>query len=267
MPQKSSNGRCVHCLKFTDDMTEDHVFPCSWYPESTPATVQRWTVPSCQPCNKNLGVMEADLLVRLALCLDPNSEGAKGLSQKALRSLGIGAGGLAPEEREHRENLRRKLKAELIPVTAGEQLPGAIPGVDRKPTGYRVPIPWAGLSIIAEKIARGCEYKLKGKKFVEPPYAVRTLVSEPDLVAPEFQSHGKFIDFGPGCQVIRIFAAEDQNVVKYRILIWEALCMYVFLDHEDYFQSEFDPKAEPVEGVSPKKCRGMRIPPYLRELK
>jgi hypothetical protein len=141
-------------------MTDDHVFPNSWYPESTPATVQRWTVPCCRTCNKDLGAMEADLLVRLALCLDPDSKPARGLSKKALRSLGIDAGELPPREREHRENRRLKLKAEFIPVAEIEQMPGTIPGIDRKPTEYVVPIPWAGLSIIAEKIARGFEYKL-----------------------------------------------------------------------------------------------------------
>src|SRR5437879_759945 len=42
---------------------------------------------------------------------------------------------------------------------------GAIPGLTLGgPTGYALPIPWAGLSIIAEKIARGCEYRLKDKE-------------------------------------------------------------------------------------------------------
>ena len=134
--------------------------------------------------------MESDLLVRMALCLDPKSEAAKGLSERALRSLGIEAGELAREEREHRENRRLKLKAEFIPAPAGEQMPGAIPGLAEKPgpVEYVVPIPWAGLSIIAEKIARGCEYKIKGEKFVEPPYAVRTRVSKPNIVESRFLS-------------------------------------------------------------------------------
>ena len=268
MPEKSPIGRCVHCLRFTDDITDDHVFPYSWYPESTPATVQRWTVPCCRPCNRDLGVMESDLLVRMPLCLDPDLEAAKGVSEKALRSLGIDVGNLLPRERQHRENRRLKLKAELIPVADGDQMRGAIPGLAQKfrPAEYAVPIPWAGLSIIAEKIARGCEYKLKGKKLVEPPYAVRTRVSDADVVEPQFLSHRKVIDFGPGCQVIRIFATEDENVVQYRILIWGTLCLYVHLDHEDYFRSKFDPKMKPAEGISPEEHKGMRIPPYLRQL-
>jgi hypothetical protein len=160
--------------------------------------------------NKYLGAMETDLLVRVALCLDPKSEAAKGIPEKALRSLGIDVGELAPEEREHREKRRLKLNAEFIPVAAGEQLPGAIPGLAQEPStaGSAVPIPRAALAIIAEKIARGCEYKIKRKKFVEPPYAVRTRVSKPDIVESQFLSGGAVIDFGPGCQVIRIFDTE-----------------------------------------------------------
>jgi hypothetical protein len=213
--------------------------------------------------------MESDLLVRLALCLDPKSQAAKGISEKALRSLGIDSGELSPKEWEHRENRRLKIKAELIPVSTAEQIPGAIPRLVRNPgpAEYALPIPWAGLSIMAEKIARGCEYKLKGKKFVEPPYAVRTCVTEPEIVDPQFLSHRRLIDFGPGCQVIRIFATEDENVVRYRILIWGTLWFHVLLDHEEYFRTEFDPKMKPVEGISPQDGKGMRIPSYLREFK
>jgi 5-methylcytosine-specific restriction endonuclease McrA len=81
--------RCVHCLRETDATTKDHVFPSSWYPDSTPETVQRWTVPSCTDCNTFLGKLETDLLVRLALCLEPASASAAGISSKALRSLGL----------------------------------------------------------------------------------------------------------------------------------------------------------------------------------
>jgi hypothetical protein len=217
--------------------------------------------------------MESDLRDRLALCVAPELEAAKGVRGKVLRSLGIDAGELAPGERERRENRRLKMKAELIPMTAGEQMPGAIPGLAQKrgTAEYAVPIPWAGLSIIAEKIARGCEYKLKDKRFIELPYAVRTCVTEPDFVGLPFLSHRMLdreeIDFGPGCQVIRISPTEDENIVRYRILIWGSQCFHVLVDHEDYFRSEFDPKMKPVEGISPEDRKTMRVPPYLRDFK
>jgi 5-methylcytosine-specific restriction endonuclease McrA len=82
-------ARCVHCLTLTDDLTADHVFPNSWYPDATADTVQRWTVPSCGDCNRKLGELERDLVIRMALCVDPKSQSASGLAAKALRSLGL----------------------------------------------------------------------------------------------------------------------------------------------------------------------------------
>lgn len=260
-------GRCVHCLRFADEITDDHVFPRSWYPDSTPSTVQHWTVPCCRPCNKELGKMESDLLARLGLCLDPKSEAAAGVAERALRSLGIDAGDLSEKERTHRENRRLKLKAEFLP--ARESLSaGAIPGlVNTSGSEYAIPIPWAGLSIMAEKIARGCEYKLKDKKYVEPPYAVRTCITDPDEMSPLFTSHRRDVDFGPGCQVRRVFANEDPNVVRYRILIWATVCFHVLLDHEDYFKTEFDPRMARTSGIDLEGKKGMRVPTYLREFK
>lgn len=107
-------------------------------------TVQRWTVPCCRLCNEQFGAMESDLLVRLALCLDPETEAAKGLSEKAFRSLGINAGELAPKEREHRENRRLKLAAEFIPIRAGEHLPGAIPGIAEEHGSARSVVQYRG---------------------------------------------------------------------------------------------------------------------------
>jgi hypothetical protein len=132
---------------------------------------------------------------------------------------------------------------------------------------FAIPIPWAALSIIGEKIARGCEYKLKDR-YVEAPYAIRTTISEPDEVNPMFCSHRRLVDFGPGCQVLRVFATEDSYVVRYRILVWGALCMHTLIDMEEYFLREFDPQMQRVQGLRPNEGRGkMTIHPYLRELK
>lgn len=87
---------------------KDHVFPDSWYPESTPANVQRWTVPSCEACNGKFGAMEEEIFVRLELCIDPRRAAAAGISSKALRSFGIGAdAGLEEGEKRKREALTR----------------------------------------------------------------------------------------------------------------------------------------------------------------
>ena len=38
-------------------------------------------------------------------------------------------------------------------------------------------------------------------------------------------------------------------------------------DHGEYFRTEFDPRMKRVEGISPEDRKGIRIPPYLRDLK
>ncbi len=70
--------------------------------------------------------------------------------------------------------------------------------------------------MIAEKIARGCEYSYKKqKRFVEPPYGVRTSICDSGVIPQPFAPAGKVIDFGPGCKVTRVFAKEDHKVVLY----------------------------------------------------
>ena len=90
--------------------------------------------------------------------------------------------------------------------------------------------------------------------------------TDPDVISPVFSSFRRLIDFGPGCQVLRVFTNEDHNIVRYRILVWGTLCFHVLIDLEEYFRVELDPKLKGVEGVA-LSAHGMMIPPYLRELK
>ena len=161
--------RCVHCLRPSESATSDHGFPDSWYPDTTPARVQRWTAPSCPRCNGELGRLERDLLIRIVLCIDPKKEAVSGLASKVLRSLGLDADDLSLKDKFHRDRLRAKLKGELIPYADVAGRTGAIPGLGPyKDSPWAVPIPWASLSIVAEKIARVCEHRINAR-FVERP--------------------------------------------------------------------------------------------------
>lgn len=198
---------CIHCLRPADAPEADHVFPYSWYPDTTPTTVQRWTAPSCAECNRRFGQLEKDLLVRIVGCIDPKSDAVSGLYARVFRSLGIDTAGLAASEKECRDKLRDQLRSELIPYSEVAELPGAIPGLG-PPIGqaeHIVPIPFAALCIMAEKIARGCEYRHKNRKrLVHPPYGVLTAVRESDFIPEPFSSGTKLLDFGPGCQIRRL---------------------------------------------------------------
>jgi len=229
--------------------------------------VQRWTVPSCPECNRVLGQLEQDLLIRLALCIDPTSEAASGLGSKALRSLGVDAEELSETERSRRDKLKTKIRSELMAYADVAEKPGAIPGLgpqDRQSAQWAIPIPWAGLSIIAEKIARGCEYKLRDR-FIENPYGIRTFVSGSDFMPLPLALHAETFNFGPGCIVRRVFGAEDPGVVRYGISVWNSLHLHVSIDLEDVLGNA-DKKSATVAGLAPRDVpRAMQIPPYLRD--
>lgn len=261
----SKEPRCVHCLRYVAKTTADHVFPSSWYPDTTPSTVQRWTVPVCTECNNKHGQLENDLLTRLMLCIDPSLEGVSGLKFKVLRSLGLDIDGLSKAEKERREARRAKIRAEL---TRDENLlngPARVPGLPaHEDSQYGVPIPYAGLSIITEKIVRGAEYKLHGR-YVEPPYKVLTFIHDSDSVPQPFRPFLYSYDLGHGCRIRRLKTIEDANVVRYWITVWGTLHIGAMIDHEDYILRIQRTMPRP-EGVIPPSNRGMTIPPYLRQL-
>src|SRR5690349_12578628 len=112
MAKKKTPGRCVHCLRIVDEIELDHVFPNSWYPDSTPGTVQRWKAPSCPKCNRKHGRLENDLLLRLSMCVDAQKVAAMGLAAKAMRAMGIDVEGLPETEKRIREAIRKKINNE-----------------------------------------------------------------------------------------------------------------------------------------------------------
>ena len=263
----SETGRCVHCLRLSESITADHGFPDSWYPDTTPPSVQRWTAPSCPKCNGELGRLERDMLIRVVLCIDPKKEAVSGLSSKVLRSLGFDTDGLSGTDKTHRERLRSKLRAELIPYADLARGPGAIPGLGPyENSPWAVPIPWASLSIITEKIARVCEHKIKGR-FVEGPYGVGTSVDSAGGIVPApLAPFAKVFDFGPGFRVTRLSPIEDPLIVRYWISIWDTLHLRAHIDLEDELR-RLGSEGSRVEGLTPEQNRpAMRISPYLRNM-
>lgn len=264
---KTKIKRCVHCLRATDDSTDDHVFPKHWYPDSTPQHIQRLTAPSCPKCNGTHGELEKDLFIRMIFCV-ADSEATSGLKARALRSLGLDTEILPGKEKQHREALLKRLRSEFITPAELEGKPGKIPGLG-PPEGVEspgsVPIPWAAFRIIAEKIVRGCEFRLD-HRFVEPPYGFSMSFQDSEMVFPDdMPLPVQSIDLGPGCRIKRIVAPEDRNVVRYWITIWDTLHLYAAIDFVGYIQ-ELQTTSK-TEGLDLSNRPAMRINPYLREYK
>ncbi len=80
-------GKCVHCLNDPVERDWDHIFPESIYPDTTPANLYKWQIPSCIPCNRALGKIEEEFLRLVALTLDPNDPSSRSIVEKAMRGM------------------------------------------------------------------------------------------------------------------------------------------------------------------------------------
>lgn len=174
MAKRPKPGKCVHCLHDPVERNWDHVFPESWYPDTTPQNLYKWQIPSCIRCNRELGKIEDEFLVRVGLCLDPSAPASRSIVKKALRAMNPNAA-CNQADREARASLARRVAGNLL---EGANIPdtGVYPTLSEKwgrPPSQRmaVQIPADSFRRLTEKIVRGIFY-LEDKKFIEPPYRV-----------------------------------------------------------------------------------------------
>ena len=235
--------KCVHCLENHARSTKDHVFPASWYPENTPAKVQRWTVPSCLKCNGSFGALEKELFIRLAMCVNPTKSEASGISKSALRSFGVGVQCLDPEERVCRTALLKKVWAETKPLPdlgPVPLLPGFGPHEGFATEQQRaITVPDELLQQVSGKVLRGCEYKLNHKKYIEKPYLLKIYFAHDMAISDVtafFEKMGR-TTLGPGFDVRRGESPpeEEGHIVLYRIIIWGTLKIYATIAREGEF--------------------------------
>jgi hypothetical protein len=234
LKRPKSGGRCIHCRERLVEKTKDHVFPSSWYPDSTSRKVQRWTVPSCKRCNGEFGEMERELFVRLAICIDPRKVEATGISIRAIRSLGVGTMGLSQKERRHREALAQKVLGD-VKAYSGDNQASVLPGMGPHPEfplGQYVymPLPGQMLHAVAKKIVRGSEYWLANGRIIEPPYEIEVFFPRqvPQELLQALENFGP-VQLGPGFRVRRAGAIDDSGVGMYQIVVWASLTIYAVI--------------------------------------
>lgn len=227
-----SDKRCVHCGQTCDKLTRDHVFPDAWYPESTPESVQRWTVPACFTCNNRLSLIEKEVFVRLGLCVNPQKVAATGISRRVIRSFGIGTEGLEEDEARIRRALRDEVLRTAKPFTEefrSHLLPGIGPHPET-PAGQQlqIDIPADKLYEVSRKIVRGCEYWFSGGRIIDPPYQLDIHFAHdadvPDVV--KIFSGFDATHFGPGFRVRRGSVHNDPLSAVYDAVIWDSLKFY-----------------------------------------
>lgn len=224
-------GKCVHCLSDNVPRNWDHVFPKSWYPDSTPNNMEKWKIPSCYKCNTEYGAIEQDLLMRLACCVDPNAAASSGIYKKVLRSMDARYA-TNRKEANIRIARRNKLLAELI---HGEQIPqvGVYPGLGERwnrPQDAQVAlkIPASSFRRLAEKIVRGIFF-IENGQYIEPPYSIDFYALEDEGAAPVIELLNRFgtkYARGPGILINRAMTPEDGVSAIISIEVWGVFKMY-----------------------------------------
>lgn len=219
---KPGPGPCVHCLREVQKRTWDHVFPVSWYPDTTPPNLERWKFPSCEPCNAEYGKLEQDILLCAGLCLDPDNAHASGVVERVRRSI---TPELATGEKDRRaREARLRSVLDRMFIVGSEHQHSMLPGFGPHPSAE----PQMGIPVLAEslervvvKVARGLTY-LRAGLLLGTEYDV-TVYHDPRQGAiydTALERFGKKDERGPGISVRHAIARSDQRASLFSVCFW-----------------------------------------------
>lgn len=237
MAKRPPIGKCVHCLRDPVERNWDHVFPASWYPDSTPENIEKWKVPSCLQCNATLGRVESEFLSLIALTLDPHAPAAQGIPAKVLRSLKVEAARSEADARARAAAGKRIVSSiyrgpipeESVYPTAGE----------KAARGQSDPIPLLipaeGFRRITEKIVRGITYVDSGR-YIEPPHSVQFYALRDEHTAElreVLTKYGTTLARGPGIVIRKAIAVEDGVSGLFEIEFWGQVKLHASVTTEN----------------------------------
>lgn len=236
MSKKFINQYCVHCLGYFEDLPEDHIFPESWYPDSTPQNMEKWVAPACFGCNNKLGRIEDETYKKLALCLSGNEIAASGVSVKA--NL-LYKPSLAKDKRDkgRKEANIRKLIPDLMYT---DKMPKGLMKNCGPKEGDSEKLLLVHISILelldpfAKKVIRGLEFKFRNKlidrnvrkiTIIHPVVGIENIASSEMLELNNIlNKNGVKVDRGPGF-VVR-HAIDIHGTSLYHVIIWGKVEMW-----------------------------------------
>jgi hypothetical protein len=239
--------QCAYCLgEFPRaQITNDHIIAGSWYPDTTPSAVQRWTVPACRRCNNHFSSIERYVHARLAACVDPTHPAAAGMWEKARNSIDPKQA-RTPREREHRIRQREAFWSGLRELR--EAPPHTLPfSISNLAKGSRtgVIIEAEKLNSLVEKWVRGIYYKIHGQPLSSAGEISVIHIHEEEAATAfgKFWEQRKFLDAGPGIQVSYLSVEEgSKRADVYVFKIWNQFEVFASADDEianDHFGSRY----------------------------
>jgi hypothetical protein len=157
MPPK---GPCVYC-RVEIAVEREHVFPASWYPNNTPKTVQRLTVPSCRACNERWKGIEESVGHDLLMVFDPDHPDADGVLDSIMRGWDPGSttDQREAERRSGRANAILKTTVWAKPHDRAPPLPVQLPDGSVALSSPAREIDSRALNDLAEKFIRGVYFR------------------------------------------------------------------------------------------------------------
>ncbi|WP_147443752.1 hypothetical protein [Corallococcus sicarius] len=151
---------CVFCLNCPASEAE-HVLPKSWYPSTTPKTVQRVTVPVCGVCADEFEKTERAFKIPLLMGLEPNHADMAGVYEAFKRSWQFDKAS-SHKEAGHRAGLFRKMSRQVRFVV--RPAPSRLEVPVRTPAGLYIKASPA-MTLDRNVAARICEKFAKGFHF------------------------------------------------------------------------------------------------------
>ncbi|MFH1699314.1 MAG: hypothetical protein ABIE07_01905 [Candidatus Zixiibacteriota bacterium] len=231
---KPGPGKCVYCLGEFDKLTWDHVFPKSWYSESEPINKEKWKVPACNDCNKKYGEIEQDLLLRFALCFNPNDERFKNISKKSLKGIRPELG-KTPRDINSRKKKKDELKNDII---SHDEIPdyGILPNFGMQSNAQydkllTIGIHQQSLKSIGEKLIRGIIYQVT-KNYITENYSIDTRICDNNdkrikTTLDDINRVGTKYTYGTSIEVTYAILPDDNISAVSLIWFWQRLFLSV----------------------------------------
>lgn len=173
---------CIYCGAADGDQAE-HVFPSSWYPNTTPKTCQRLTVPSCPACNARFKAAEERFIEPVMMSL-VDCDDARGLYERLSRGWKPD-GGKSERDQAHRgakfvAMLGRVKFGKPPDANANDPIAAFLstPRDDLVAAAPGSPLQHADIDVIGEKFVRGLFFGETGRRLGLSQFTARVVNDE-----------------------------------------------------------------------------------------
>jgi hypothetical protein len=165
-------GACPYCAAEDVELTIEHVFPESWYPDGF-SQADMFKGPACKPCNHSHGKIEGRLFLTLVESLpeDPRADSIVARARRSAEPME----GRSVRDTFHRSAKQASFRRRLFYVGPNDPLEGSmwLPapppiGPQTTPVGVHVygtpvlPLAWEDLEAVAIKLFKGCYFRRVG---------------------------------------------------------------------------------------------------------